>query len=59
MVARQRPATAKGVTFMLLEDEHGTVNLIVPLPVHERYRLAVRTEPLLLATGRLERARAP
>jgi error-prone DNA polymerase len=55
VVARQRPATAKGVTFMLLEDEHGTINLIVPPPVHERFRLAVRAEPLLLATGRLER----
>ena len=55
VVARQRPATAKGVTFMLLEDELGTINLIVPPPVHERYRLAVRAEPLVLAAGRLER----
>jgi error-prone DNA polymerase len=55
VVARQRPATANGVTFMLLEDELGTINLIVPPPVYERFRLAVRTEPLLLATGRLER----
>ena len=55
VVARQRPATAKGITFMLLEDEHGTVNLIVPPPVHERCRLAVRAEPLVLADGRLER----
>ena len=55
VVARQRPATAKGVTFMLLEDELGTINLIVPPPVHERFRLAVRAEPLVLATGRLER----
>ncbi|MBD0280840.1 MAG: error-prone DNA polymerase [Thermoleophilaceae bacterium] len=54
VVARQRPATANGVTFMLLEDEHGTVNLIVPPPIHERFRLAVRAEPLVLATGRLE-----
>jgi error-prone DNA polymerase len=54
VVARQRPATAKGVTFMLLEDEHGTVNLIVPPPIHERFRLAVRAEPLVLAMGRLE-----
>ena len=29
-VARQRPSTAKGIVFMLLEDEHGQVNLIVP-----------------------------
>jgi error-prone DNA polymerase len=55
VVARQRPATAKGVTFMLLEDEHGTINLIVPPPVHDRFRLAVRAEPLVLASGRLER----
>ncbi|MGH2805444.1 MAG: OB-fold nucleic acid binding domain-containing protein, partial [Thermoleophilaceae bacterium] len=55
VVARQRPATAKGVTFMLLEDELGTINLIVTPPVHERFRLAVRAEPLVLAAGRLER----
>jgi error-prone DNA polymerase len=54
VIARQRPATAKGVTFMLLEDELGTINLIVPPPIHERFRLAVRSEPLVLATGRLE-----
>jgi error-prone DNA polymerase len=55
VVARQRPATANGITFMLLEDEHGTINLIVPVAIHERFRLAVRAEPLVLATGRLER----
>jgi error-prone DNA polymerase len=55
VVARQRPATAKGVTFMLLEDELGTINLIVPPPIQERFRLAVRAEPLVLAAGRLER----
>ena len=54
-VARQRPATAKGVVFMLLEDEHGHANLIVPPPVYERFRPLVRGEPLLLARGVLER----
>jgi error-prone DNA polymerase len=54
VIARQRPATAKGVTFMLLEDELGTINLIVSPPVHDRFRLAVRSEPLVLASGRLE-----
>lgn len=54
VVARQRPATAKGVTFMLLEDELGTINLIVPPPVHDACRLAVRTEPLVVGEGRLE-----
>jgi len=55
VLARQRPATAKGVTFVLLEDEHGTINLVVPPPVYERCRLAVRSEPFVIAEGRLER----
>ena len=55
VVARQRPGTAKGIVFILLEDEFGTINLIVPPPVYERHRLIVRAEPLIMATGRLER----
>ena len=55
VIARQRPATANGVVFMLVEDEHGQVNLIVPPPVYDRYRALVRGEPLLLARGRFER----
>jgi error-prone DNA polymerase len=54
-IARQRPSTAKGVVFMLLEDEHGQMNLIIPPPVYERHRALVRGEPLLLAHGRFER----
>jgi error-prone DNA polymerase len=54
-VARQRPATANGVVFMLLEDEHGQVNLIIPPPVYEEHRAIVRGEPLLAARGRFER----
>jgi error-prone DNA polymerase len=54
-VARQRPATANGVVFMLIEDEFGTVNLIVPPTVYERHRGIVRGEPLILAHGRFER----
>ena len=55
VVARQRPETANGIVFMLLEDERGTVNLVVPPPVYERCRAAVRAAPLVRATGRLER----
>jgi error-prone DNA polymerase len=54
-VARQRPSTAKGIVFMLLEDEHGQVNLIVPSEIYERHRATVRAEPLILARGRYER----
>ncbi|HSL63843.1 MAG TPA: error-prone DNA polymerase [Gaiellaceae bacterium] len=55
VVARQRPATANGVVFMLLEDEHGPFNLIVPPPVYDRHRAVVRGEPLVEAWGRFER----
>jgi error-prone DNA polymerase len=55
VVARQRPETAKGITFMLLEDERGSVNLIVSPPVYDRCRSLVRAAPLLRARGRLER----
>jgi error-prone DNA polymerase len=55
VVARQRPGTANGIVFVLLEDEEGTINLIVPAEVYERHRLTVRTEPLVLAAGKLER----
>jgi error-prone DNA polymerase len=55
VVARQRPGTASGVVFVLLEDEFGTINLIIPPKIYERHRLLVRTEPLLLVAGKLER----
>jgi error-prone DNA polymerase len=54
-IARQRPATANGTVFMLLEDEFGQVNLIVQPHVYEAHRALVRGEPLLLARGRYER----
>jgi error-prone DNA polymerase len=54
-IARQRPASANGVVFLLLEDEHGLTNLILMPDVYQRFRLLARTEPLLLATGTLER----
>ena len=55
VVARQRPGTAKGVVFMLLEDETGVANVIVPPPVYTECRLAVRTASYARVVGRLER----
>jgi error-prone DNA polymerase len=53
-VARQRPETANGVIFILIEDEHGTLNLVLAPPVAKRHRLVVRTATLILARGRIE-----
>jgi error-prone DNA polymerase len=55
VIARQKPATANGITFLLLEDEGGTLNVIVPPPLYKKHCLIVRTEPLLLIDGILER----
>ncbi|HSH22145.1 MAG TPA: DNA polymerase III subunit alpha, partial [Candidatus Caenarcaniphilales bacterium] len=55
IVCRQRPATAKGITFLLLEDEFGLVNVIVYPDLYERQRLHVRATPLLIVEGRLQR----
>jgi error-prone DNA polymerase len=55
VVARQRPGTAKGVVFVLLEDEVGVVNVILPPPIYEKFRVTVRSEPLLTVKGKLER----
>ncbi|MDH3290353.1 MAG: DNA polymerase III subunit alpha [Gemmatimonadota bacterium] len=51
VVARQRPETARGYTFILLEDEAGMVNIIVRPQIYERDRVAIRGEPFLWITG--------
>lgn len=53
---RQRPNTAGGITFLTLEDEAGTVNVIVWAGVWARYRFVARASPALLITGTLERS---
>jgi error-prone DNA polymerase len=55
VVVRQHPQTARGTVFILLEDEHGFLNLIVPPPVYERYRQVIHDAPFLLVQGRFER----
>jgi error-prone DNA polymerase len=53
---RQRPATASGITFLNLEDEHGLVNVICSMGVWGRYRRVVRESPALVVRGILERS---
>ncbi|MGN6032435.1 MAG: DNA polymerase III subunit alpha, partial [Thermomicrobiales bacterium] len=55
VAVRQRPETAKGITFMLLEDETGLFNVIVYPDLYERQRLAVRGVPFLIVEGRLQK----
>jgi error-prone DNA polymerase len=58
VVARQRPSTAGGIVFLLLEDETGTINVVIKSKVYDRYRLIARTEPLMVVKGVLERPEA-
>ncbi len=51
---RQRPATARGVTFLNLEDETGMVNVIVDETVWQRHRRVARESGGLLIRGMLE-----
>jgi len=55
VACRQRPGTAKGFVFLVLEDEFGLVNVIVRPGLHERQRLLVRTEPFVIVRGKLQR----
>ncbi len=53
---RQRPATASGITFLSLEDEHGLVNVVCSVGVWQRYRRIARGSPALVVRGKLERS---
>jgi error-prone DNA polymerase len=54
-ICRQRPESARGTTFLTLEDETGFVNVVVREAVYVRFRMLVRAAVLLLVRGRLER----
>jgi len=56
IVCRQRPGTAKGITFLLLEDEFGLVNIVIYPDLYERQRLEVRSTPMLTIEGTLQLA---
>ncbi|MDQ0896084.1 error-prone DNA polymerase [Agromyces ramosus] len=53
---RQRPATASGITFLNIEDESGTVNVIAGVGVWNRYRRIAREAPAMIVRGILERS---
>ncbi|MGI9625502.1 MAG: hypothetical protein ACR2QM_01585, partial [Longimicrobiales bacterium] len=55
VTARQRPGTAKGFVFVLMEDEYGPINVIVKPDLYEKERMIVRMEPFLWVKGRLQK----
>lgn len=53
---RQRPATARGVTFLNLEDETGLVNVICGVGFWKRHRTVLRESSAVIIRGILERS---
>ena len=55
VISRQRPPTAKGMTFLILEDETGRLPTAMTPPIYEKFRVQVRESGLLIE-GKLESA---
>ena len=56
ITGRQRPGTAKGTTFLTLEDETGNVNVIVWPKVAERFLTIMLQAKAMMILGTIERS---
>jgi error-prone DNA polymerase len=56
VIVRQRPGSAKGFTFLTLEDETGTSNAILTPAMFRRFRVAMASAPLVEIAGPLQNA---
>ena len=54
VVCRQRPLTARGIVFLLLEDEYGLMNILVRRELASAQRGVVRTAAFVRARGVLD-----
>ncbi|MBV9581872.1 MAG: error-prone DNA polymerase [Chloroflexi bacterium] len=54
VVCRQRPGTAKGFVFLLLEDETGVVNVVIRPDLYAAQRSMLRGEPYLCIEGTVQ-----
>jgi len=54
VLVRQRPGTAKGVVFITIEDETGTINLVVFQNKFQEFRKPILQSTLLMAEGKLQ-----
>ncbi len=54
VVCRQRPLTARGIIFLLLEDEYGLMNILVRRELASARREVVRTAAFVRARGVLD-----
>jgi len=52
---RQKPGSAKGVTFMTIEDETDVANLVIWSAVFEKHRRLILSSGMIGCRGRLQR----
>ena len=55
VICIQRPPTAKGVAFLVLEDEKGLLNVVITPQVYDRYRSIFRLSPFVFVRGLVQR----
>lgn len=55
VLVKQRPETASGVCFITLEDETGTINLIVFPSLFDRYYKEIQVAVMLMVSGKLQK----
>ena len=54
VLLRQRPSTAKGITFVTLEDETGISNLVIHQQIWQRYYSIARHSPAWIVFGQVQ-----
>jgi error-prone DNA polymerase len=54
VIMRQRPSTAKGITFVTIEDETGIANLVIHQNTWQRFYMIARRSTAWIAHGRVE-----
>ncbi|MCP4754125.1 MAG: DNA polymerase III subunit alpha [Proteobacteria bacterium] len=55
ILVRQSPGTAKKMLFITLEDEHGTVQIVIRPHVYARYSRIIETQTFLCVLGKLQK----
>ncbi|MEX2961325.1 error-prone DNA polymerase [Microbulbifer sp. TYP-18] len=54
VTCRQRPGSASGVLFLTLEDESGTINVVVWEPLQQRFKAEIKRGAVLQVRGRVQ-----
>lgn len=55
LLVDQRPPPAKGFGFITLEDEYGTIDLILRPEIYDKYKLVFRSSRFLIIGGKTQR----